>query len=165
MVMCSARLARLLSLAESLAPSVPRRDRSSALEISARRSAQVHCLGRLAISTPPMPTSKTPRRLRATADHGSVLRALGHNRNFAAVGCERVPRVNGSSLGLEVATPNLAGAPGVRDRASGHYELVGLDRLIGPSGRVLGSSSSKCPVLSRSRRTYGLTLKGAECPK
>ena len=66
----------------------------------------------------------------ATADHGSVLRALDHN--FATVGYERVPRVEGSPLGLEVVSPNLVGAPGVRDRASGHYELVGLDLLIGP---------------------------------
>ena len=66
----------------------------------------------------------------ATADHGSVLRALDHN--FATVGYERVPRVEGSPLGLEIVSPNLVGAPGVRDRASGHYELVGLDRLIGP---------------------------------
>ena len=53
----------------------------------------------------------------ATADHGSVLRALDHN--FATVGYERVPRVNDSPLGLEVVSPNLVGAPGVRDRASG----------------------------------------------
>ena len=70
----------------------------------------------------------------ATADHGSVLRALDHN--FAAVGYERVPRIADSPLGLEIVSPNLAGAPGVRGRASGHYELVGLDRLIGPCPRL-----------------------------
>ena len=44
--------------------------------------------------------------------------------------------MNGSPLGLEVVSPNLAGASGVRDRASGHSELVGLDRPIGPCPRL-----------------------------
>ena len=76
----------------------------------------------------------------ATADGGSVLVYL--DRNFDSVGLERVPRLPGLPLGLEVAKPNLDGAPGIRDRALGHYELKGLDALIGPCPPLVLQRSS-----------------------
>ena len=71
----------------------------------------------------------------ATADGGSVLTQL--DANAAAANFVRTPRISGSDGGLEVVRPNLNGGVGVRDRAIGHYELDGLERLIGP-----------CPTLS-----------------
>ena len=70
----------------------------------------------------------------ATADDGSVLRAL--DSNFSAAGYERVPRCPECPSQLEVVRPNLSGAPGVRDRAVGHYEWLGLAGLIGPCPRL-----------------------------
>ena len=70
----------------------------------------------------------------ATADGGSVLSAL--DSNFHTVGYERVPQCSEFPSGLELARPNLSGAPGVRDRAIGHYEWSGLSKLIGPCPRL-----------------------------
>ena len=70
----------------------------------------------------------------ATADQGSVLRAL--DGNFHKVGYERVPLCAEFPAQLEIARPNLVGAPGVRDRAVGHYEWLGLSQLIGPCPRL-----------------------------
>jgi len=66
----------------------------------------------------------------ATANGGSGLAAI--DANAAASNYVRTPRVEGVDGGLELVRPNLHGAPGVRDRAIGHYELDGLEELVGP---------------------------------
>ena len=66
----------------------------------------------------------------ATANGGSGLAAI--DANAAASNYVRTPRVDGVDGGLELVRPNLHGAPGVRDRAIGHYELDGLEELVGP---------------------------------
>ena len=59
-----------------------------------------------------------------------MLHAL--DAHFASFNYIRTPRVRSSDGGLEVVRPNLDGAPGIGDRAVEHYELEGIDSLIGP---------------------------------
>ena len=66
----------------------------------------------------------------ARADNGSVLHAL--DAHFALFNYFRTPRVLGNDGGLEIVRPSLGGSPGIGDRAVGHYELEGIDSLIGP---------------------------------
>ena len=103
----SAQLACLWSLAGSLAPSVPQRDCNLALEISARQSAQTHCLGRLAISTPPLPTLRTSLRLRLRTMGQSCVHSTTTLRQLAtnvSLGW-RVPRSGSKSSAPILSVP------------------------------------------------------------
>ena len=101
----------------------------------------------------------------ATVGEGSVLRRL--DANYGAANMVRVPRIAALPMGLELAQPSLQGAPGIRQRAIGYYELDGLEPLIGPCPTLDVASTGPLviqDVLDHGVRDPALVVRGRFCP-
>ena len=100
----------------------------------------------------------------ARADNGSVLHAL--DAHFASFNYIRTPRVPGNDGGLEIVRLNLDGSPGIGDRAVGHYELEGIDSLIGPCPTLEVELSAPLvieDILDVGPRDPSLIMRGTFC--